>query len=200
MRRIAMMAVLACAGLGPVAGTVSDVAAQEAAQQPDIEQRVAQSREIVQNFSTQLMQALRTAMEQGGPVQGIKVCNEVAPGIPAQFADERSVGRTSLKLRNPANAPDAWERQVLEEFARRKQAGAKPGELEHAEIVEAPNGPNFRYMKAIVIPADGPCLSCHGSTLDPAVVDALRRLYPEDTATGYAVGDLRGAFTIEQPL
>ena len=41
------------------------------------------------------------------------------------------------------------------------------------------------------------CIACHGETLSPAVADAIGRLYPEDRATGFAAGDLRGVFWVE---
>jgi hypothetical protein len=51
-------------------------------------------------------------------------------------------------------------------------------------------------MKAI--PTAELCTTCHGSNLDPAIAARLAELYPADRATRFAVGDIRGAFTIEQ--
>jgi hypothetical protein len=58
----------------------------------------------------------------------------------------------------------------------------------------------FRYMQAI--PMQGMCMSCHGprEALAPEVRERLEERYPHDRATGFAVGDLRGAFSIRQPL
>ena len=53
-------------------------------------------------------------------------------------------------------------------------------------------------MKAI--PPAGLCLACHGEQLDSVVKARLETLYPDDQALGYRVGDIRGAFTITQPL
>jgi len=108
------------------------------------------------------------------------------------------VGRTSLKVRNPNNAPDAWERRVLEEFEARKARGEDVRKLEHAEIVAVNGKKRFRYMKAI--PTGKICLKCHGAKLDPAVAQTLEQFYPQDKARGFRVGDIRGAFTITQPL
>jgi hypothetical protein len=38
---------------------------------------------------------------------------------------------------------------------------------------------------------DGVCLTCHGS-VGSDVAAALRERYPDDRATGYALGDFRG--------
>jgi hypothetical protein len=36
--------------------------------------------------------------------------------------------------------------------------------------------------------------------LKPEVVEKLDKYYPDDKARGFQVGDLRGAFTIRQPM
>jgi len=53
------------------------------------------------------------------------------------------------------------------------------------------------YMRAIFI--NPPiCFGCHGKPeeLKPEVTAALARLYPNDQATGYQKGELRGAFVV----
>jgi len=40
------------------------------------------------------------------------------------------------------------------------------------------------------------CLACHGDNIAPEVTAAIRAHYPEDQATGFATGQLRGAFSI----
>jgi len=56
------------------------------------------------------------------------------------------------------------------------------------------------YMRAIRINMPL-CLQCHGMEEDlaPDVVEQLTKLYPDDTATGFSQGDLRGAFVV-RPL
>lgn len=141
---------------------------------------------------------LQAAMKAGGPPDAIGVCNTKAPAIASELSTENRlrIGRTSLKIRNPGNSPDAWEKKVLEDFEARKAKGEDLAKIERSEIV----GGEFRYMKAIGIPADMPCLKCHGEQLDPAVQAKLKELYPQDRATGYKTGDLRGAFTVRQKL
>jgi len=54
----------------------------------------------------------------------------------------------------------------------------------------------FRCTKAIPTAAE-PCLTCHGSGLDPALKPEIERLlYPDDQATSFKAGELRGAFTV----
>jgi len=70
--------------------------------------------------------------------------------------------------------------------------------MEFFAIVEEGGKKSFRYMKAI--PLGGVCSNCHGPVLKPEVVQKLDQYYPDDKARGFQVGDLRGAFTITQPM
>jgi len=177
------------------------VAVSGAAMADDIAKRTEGARNAVKSLSGTLGQELAQAMEAGGPTKAIEVCNEKAPAIAAEISRKEGwwVARTSLKLRNRANAPDAWEIAVLEEFEVRKAAGENPAELEHGEIVNVDGKKQFRYMKAIPT-AERPCLTCHGGQIAPAVTAVLDRRYPGDQARGFKAGDIRGAFTITQPM
>lgn len=166
----------------------------------DLEDRAAASRAAVKEFAASLQGELGAAIKAGGPVSAIEVCSTKAPAIAADISKKQGwkVARTSLKLRNPKNAPDAWEAKVLKEFEARKAKGENPAQMEYSEIIK--DKKEFRYMKAIAIPADAPCLTCHGDKIDAAVGAKLKTLYPQDQATGYKTGDIRGAFTITQPM
>jgi ketosteroid isomerase-like protein len=170
------------------------------AQADDVSERAATSQAAIQGFASTLQGELVAAMQKGGPVEAISVCNQRAPEIAAAISEETgwSVGRTSLKLRNPENAPDEWERAVLEDFDARLAAGTPPSELTHQEVVTEGDESVFRFMRAI--PTGGVCLTCHGSELGGDIQHALERLYPNDQATGYAEGQIRGAFTIIQRM
>ena len=156
------------------------------------------ARDAAKKLQGTLVVELQTAMKAGGPVNAIQVCNTKASAIAKEIstASNLRIGRTSLKLRNEMNAPDAWEKKVLESFEARKAKGEETAKLEQHEVV----GGEFRYMKAIAIPPDMPCLKCHGTELDPAVQAKLKELYPNDKATGYQTGQLRGAITVRQKM
>jgi len=166
----------------------------------DYSDELEASRETVKEFMQTLKKELQTSMQEGGPVNAVSVCNLIAPGIANTYSVRNGweVGRTSLKLRNPNNAPDTWERSVLETFEERKLAGEDPAQMEFYEVVRVDGDKQLRYMKAI--PVSRPCLACHGETLDSIVKTRLEKLYPHDQALGYQEGDIRGAFTITQPL
>ncbi|MDP2562128.1 DUF3365 domain-containing protein [Psychrobium sp. 1_MG-2023] len=167
----------------------------------EFEQRVQASRLLVKEFAGNLQGTLKPALKGQGPVAAINVCNEVAPKLAQQFEQQTGwrVGRTSLKARNPDNAPDAWESAVLNKLEQKKAQNVAFSQLEYAEVVNFNGQPTLRYIKAIPT-AQKPCLACHGSNIKPHVAAKIKMLYPQDKATGYHEGDIRGAFTISQPL
>jgi hypothetical protein len=96
--------------------------------------------------------------------------------------------------------PDVWEQQVLATFAERAAKGEELTGMTHSEIVTEPNGRYYRFMKPIVVQPQ--CLLCHGPAehISEEIKTMLKTTYPFDQATGYQVGDLRGAVSIKRPL
>lgn len=192
MRRSTFAAFALCAAFGFASSTLAA---------GDADQRMAESRAVIKAFAGELKTALKSAMQSGGPLEAIAVCNEKAPAIAARHGDAKDweVGRTSLKYRNPGNAPDEWETSVLQTFDQRKAAGEDIKSMDYGEFVELDGKKVFRYMKAI--PTGEVCLNCHGGdNVKPEVEAKLAELYPNDKARGYSVGDIRGAFSIAQPV
>jgi hypothetical protein len=157
------------------------------------------SRAIAVGFQDKLRGQLMTALQAGGPTAAIEACKEVAPAAAGEASAESgtTVRRTSFKVRNPNSSADSWERQTMDGFAARKAAGEPLGKIETGAWIDAPDGRVYRYMKAI--PTGEMCTQCHGSTIAPAVAVKLADLYPQDRATGFAVGDMRGAVSISWP-
>ena len=186
------------------ARSLSAVAALLLAAPAALAQEVAwmgEARKVATSVPPKLVVVLTDEIARSGPEGAILVCRDKAPQL-AKAASEESgwtVRRVSLKNRNPKAAPDAWERAALEDFDRRAAAGESPATLEKAELVQDDGRSVRRYMRAL--PTQQLCLQCHGSAeqLKPAVLERLRTIYPDDKATGYAVGQIRGAMTIRQP-
>lgn len=174
------------------------------AEQDDLQKRAAESKAVVKEFMTELKGELGKAMKAGGPIKAIEVCKKVAPSIAKTQSEKHGweVARTSLKLRNPNNAPDEWETMVLKKFEERAAAGESPADMAFFEVVEHNGAKSFRFMKAIGMPPleQAPCLKCHGENIDPNLAARLDELYPNDQARGYKPGQIRGAFTITQPM
>ena len=171
-------------------------AACVSADDPGRTERLIESRELTARFGATLKGELKEALSSGGPTTAITVCKERAPLIAAKLSrlSGAKVRRTSLRCRNPANAPEPWETKVLAEFDELAGRGDAAPELEY--YVELDDG-TVRYMAAIE--TQGVCLACHGSTLAGGVDEALQQDYPHDRARGYAAGDIRGAFSMTWP-
>ena len=92
-----------------------------------MEELKSRSKESIQKLGKALKSELQAAMKSDGPMAAVQVCNLKAPEIAAALStsDSISIGRTSLKLRNSKNAPDAWEESVLLEFNKKISEGTK---------------------------------------------------------------------------
>ncbi len=205
MSRQKMKITTLCVGLATtlvlLSGTMTgELRAGGATAPADSSDPVAASRKAAGALGEALREKLMAAMKTEGPIGALGVCNTAAPGIAQSKSAELGlkIGRTSLKLRNPSNAPDAWERSVLEGFEKKLAAGADPATLEHHETVETNGKKTLRFMKAI--PTGEPCLTCHGKAIAPDVAAEIKRLYPQDAATGFELKTLRGAFTVSRAL
>jgi len=162
---------------------------------------VAEANTIIKDFMTNLKGELKSALKAEGPVGAIGVCQEAAPAVTRDVAAKHGwdVGRTALKLRNPDNAPDDWEREVLEAFVAQREAGADPKKLSVTRVVNRDGEATFRYMKAIPL-AQKPCATCHGTNVDPDLRAEILERYPEDKAVGFKPGEIRGAFTLSRRI
>jgi hypothetical protein len=142
-----------------------------------------------------LMKELAAALAKGGAAGAVDVCSVEAPRIAGEVTarEKLTVRRVSLRIRNPANAPDDHERRVLEEWA-----AGKP-EV-RSEVVAGEGGAELRWMRPVHV--NSLCLACHGAPgeIDPGVKEALARRYPGDRATGFRDGDLRGAISVRVPI
>ena len=164
------------------------------------EAEVAAAKAAIKEFAGALQTELKTAMKAGGPTAAIGVCNTKAMPITAQVSADHgmTLSRVSLKNRNPSNAANDWQSAVLEDFEKKKLAGKDITKLAWSETAKAGDGQEFRFMKAI--PTGEVCLKCHGTQIAPEVSQVLANLYPEDRATGYKEGDIRGAFVVTRKL
>lgn len=135
-----------------------------------------------------LSSALVAALSRGGPAAAIEFCSKQAPKIAAEVGQEHhvAIGRTSFKLRNPANGPPDWAQPLVQ----RRQA--------EPQFVDLPDGSTGALLPIRLNPQ---CLVCHGRKdhMEEDVKGRLAELYPDDTATGFEDGDLRGWFWVEVP-
>jgi hypothetical protein len=153
------------------------------AQQPPAPDRRATASAAKDQLMAQLSGRLMEVMKAA-----VRVCSTEAPTLAAEVSKRLGVkiGRTSARLRNSKNTPPEWSRAVVDE-------GKKA-----AQFVDLPGG-GLGAMFPIVL--QDKCETCHGDPekIDPAVREVLAELYPDDKATGFSTGDLRGWFWVEVP-
>ena len=68
---------------------------------------------------------------------------------------------------------------------------------EYSEIVEEQGKKYLRYFRPLIVAPL--CITCHGpkENIPQEVGTILAERYPEDRATGFLVGDVRGAITVK---
>ena len=181
--------------------TVPPAAAEQTQAQKQAMKTEAQR--VAQELVSELGAALKQALTESGPEGAISVCRDTAPMLANSLSRRTGwkVGRVSLQARNPLiGQPDAWEQRVLQRFDEEAASGADPAKLHAAEIVSEPQANYFRFMKAL--PVKPLCLTCHGNeqTIPASVQARLAQEYPNDSATGYSAGQIRGAVTIKRRL
>jgi len=147
----------------------------------------------------ELSAKLKAAMQSGGPEKAITVCKEMAQPTTQNTSDsfaKLKLTRISLKPRNPANNADSFDQKILHEWKQKISEGAQLP----AAVVKLKNDSAAVYYKPIITAEI--CLNCHGdpATFPQGFQAKLKQLYPNDQATGYTAGNLRGAFRVEFPL
>jgi Protein of unknown function (DUF3365) len=161
------------------------------AMQPDEAKNLSKAAFL--DFGGALKGELTAAMKDGGPTAAVEVCHRRAPQIAESVSEmwRFSVGRSSHKLRNPENAPLESVKKYLAEYSEKKAADAP---VEVADVGQ-------EWIVISPIEAQPLCLTCHGDpkTFDPNLKQALAERYPEDQATGFEAGDLRGVFWAKIP-
>lgn len=139
-----------------------------------------------------ILQRLKTALDQQGYYEAVKYCNHNALPLTDSLAIHYGIKakRTSLKLRNPANAPDELEKQVLEMY--QKTLSKQPTVYKTSE--------GIRFFTPIYVAEF--CLNCHGKpyeNIPDVTMRAIQELYPNDEAKNYEIYDIRGIWSITFP-
>lgn len=129
---------------------------------------------------------LLEVMGSRGPAAAITVCQKEAVEIAESVSQEHGlqIGRTGVRLRNQGNMAPGWAAALVSQRA---------------------DSPTYAVLDSgeaaalLPIKLQAKCLMCHGSKdqLPSVVKDELARLYPEDNATGFSEGELRGWFWVQ---
>jgi hypothetical protein len=139
------------------------------------------------------------AIAESGPMGAISIYAYQAQAITINLERKEGVTakRTSLRIRNPENAPDEYEKAMIERLDAISRKGILPDE--RIELQEAGGVQFYRYTKPIAV--DMSCLLCHGAReqIPEDIRTYLNERYPRDQATGYRDGDFRGIVSVIIP-
>ena len=144
-------------------------------------------------IQTAVLRELSQKVPRDGPAIAVRSCHlwSLAEAMRLQRQEGIRAGRTSDRLRNPANAPRAWAASIVDRYAGHRRADVEG-------FVAELDG-RVGVMRPIHLLAS--CETCHGpvEALDRDVRAQLKEWYPNDRAVGYRKGDLRGWFWVEVP-
>lgn len=186
--RLVLCAVLALAitGCGEQTPSPSDIL---------VEQRSAK---VADAFQETLQGELKVAMRQGGPIMAASVCSEAAPAIAKAQSEESGadVRRVALRNRNPGAQVTADMRPHYDALAKAPLVNGRPAT--RVWKTRSADGDRINFMRAVPM-QEKPCAACHGTDVAPEVANHIRTLYPDDLATGFSPGEMRGAIVISWP-
>jgi hypothetical protein len=141
-------------------------------------------------FSREIMKAL----QEGGVEHAVSYCHlQTSPLVDSLSKTYKvKIMRISDKFRNPENKPGDLDLTILKAY--QKQLADGQDLLGHLET----KADQVIYYSPILIlnPASLQCNGERGLTMDQENYDFIKSKYPEDLATGYKLGDLRGVWKI----
>ena len=148
---------------------------------------------VIVTLQGALLSELRDRLDEVGPALALDACHLAAIPVTRRAAryEGVAVGRTSTRLRNPANASPAWAAPVIERHANSPRADVDGFVVDLGDRVGV-----LRPIREQRI-----CAPCHGpeKTLRADVRARLAERYPADRAVGFHDGDIRGWFWVEVP-
>ena len=145
----------------------------------------------IKGFMGTLKPTLKSALAQDKTQEtAMGACSTMAMQMTDDYnaiTTDTKVRRTALKYRNPKNKPDATDREVMY----RLQA------VNDGKPVAVDMGTKYRVYRPLKMKHS--CLYCHGdkSQISPKVQKLIQAKYPQDMATGFKLGEFRGAVVAE---
>ena len=161
---------------------------------------IARGKAIAAETFSVLSSNLQSALASGGVSNALPFCSLAASPLTASVATRHSVTlrRITHQPRHPAARASASEVAVLDGFRAALTPGGSPPPPLATNLVAG----QATFFAPIVI-SNPLCLNCHGEPgkdISEASLALIRQHYPQDEATGFKLGDLRGAWRIDFSL
>ena len=153
-----------------------------------------QGKEIAQATQKTLGTNLMQKMKKGGVQAAIPFCNSMANPLTEEMSKKYDVEikRTSDKIRNESNGSTLQESEVIKQY---KNLLSNKKDLTPMVKLDKSGKPHF-YAPILM---QKKCLACHGTigkSITKQADSIIKTFYPNDIATGYNEGDLRGVWSI----
>jgi cytochrome c551/c552 len=137
---------------------------------------------------------LMNAINTKGTAEALDFCSTKAYTLTDSMATvlHANIKRVSDKNRNPLNLADSSQTAFIEQCKIQVEQGQKP--------VPAIRELNGKYLAFYPIITEEMCMQCHGTVESEIKVETLQKIkerYPDDKATGYKPGQIRGAWVVE---
>lgn len=157
----------------------------------DLSSYVEKGKEIAMNTQKLLGKNLKMTMKSKGPVAAVEFCNLKAAPLAGEMEKKynATIKRVSNKYRNENNKPNAVEANTIAYF----ETAMREGKELKPMTTTGEDGKIHFYAP---IKVKELCLTCHGDALAKPVDSILKIKYPNDKATGYKEGELRGIWSI----
>ena len=167
-------------------------------EQPDPSaELLEQGRAISLKMQKLLGTNLKAALDSAGVPHALTFCNLNAIKLTDSLSTEMGVkvSRVSHRPRNMNNLANSYEMDLIETY----KANIVAGQVAEHQLHEE-DGQQVYYAPIII--TTPLCLKCHGEpgkdiTAPDLIV--LSMLYPEDKATDFKLGDLRGLWKVRFP-
>lgn len=156
-----------------------------------------EAKSLVMELKSSLLQNLSSEISKNGTESAIPFCHTNIKSIAKDAAKDHikkyDFGRTSHKIRNQKNQPEAWILPYLEKFQGSFFDQSKVSE--YSITGQLPNGKRF-YAEPLFVNAQ--CLQCHGENLSKNVQEKIQVFYPQDKATGFKLNEFRGLIWVKE--
>jgi hypothetical protein len=154
-----------------------------------------EAKSLANDLKISLMKNLSEKIEKDGPAEAIPFCHAnvkpIAKGAAKDRIPQFEFGRTSHKIRNKENTAQDWASQYLREFE-----GKKKDEIAKTSIIHLLDSGKRVYLEPLYVEVK--CLLCHGENVSKNVSDKIQKLYPQDQATGFKLGEFRGFIWVKE--
>lgn len=153
------------------------------------QETIKTSKEVLKGFMKTFKPTLKAVLKDMKAPEAITMCthNQSVNNYSKTLAKGISLRRITLKERNENHtAQNKLEEQTLKEM-----------DIVKKPIIKKVSNNHIQFYKPLIVKQA--CLKCHGSVdqIGETSLNLIKKNYPNDKATGYKVGDVRGVFLVD---